>query len=132
MSRLLVCDASAIAALLLDSGHDGTWVADTVAGAELAAPALLDWEAANTIRRLELAKLISADQAAQAHADLLSLTIERWPYELVSQRVWQLRSNVTIYDASYIAVAETLQVPLLTLDRRLARAPGIKGDIETP
>ena len=124
MSKL-VCDASALVALLLDSGSDGDWAATAVADAELAAPALLDWEAANIIRRQQLAGLVSSDQASQAHADLLDLAIERWPYELLAKRSWQLRTNLSVYDASYVALAELLGTSLITLDGKIGRAPGI-------
>jgi predicted nucleic acid-binding protein len=125
VSEPLVCDASALIALLLDSGPDGSWVAETIADATLVAPALAVWEAANIIRRHELAGIVSSDQAAQAHADLLDLTIEFWPYELLSGRAWSLRQNLSMYDASYVALAELLQTALVTLDRRVAGAPGL-------
>ena len=121
----LVCDSSALVALLLDSGPDGEWAAQTVAGAGLAAPASVDWEAANIIRRHELAGLVSSDQAAQAHADLLDLAIERWPYEPLATRSWQLRANLSLYDASYVALAELLSIAMITLDARIGRAPGV-------
>lgn len=132
MSDLLVCDASALIALLLDSGPDGSWVAETIAGATLVAPGVAVWEAANIIRRHELAGIISSDQAAQAHADLLDLAIEFWPYELLFQRAWSLRRNLSIYDASYVALAELLQTALVTLDRRVAGAPGLACTVLAP
>jgi len=125
VSEPLVCDASALIALLLDFGPDGSWVAETIADATLVAPALATWEAANIIRRQELAGIVSSDQAAQAHVDLLDLAIELWPYELLSRRAWTLRQNLSIYDASYVALAELLQTALVTLDRRVAGAPGL-------
>ena len=130
MTRL-VCDASALVALLLDSGPDGDWAAAAVADAELAAPALVDWEAANIMRRQELAGFVGADQAAQAQADLLDLAIERWPYELLAKRSWQLRANLSVYDASYVALAELLRSPLITLDAKIGRAPGVRCAVLT-
>ena len=132
MSTRLVCDESAIVALLLDAGPGGQWVADAISGAQLAAPSLLPFECSNIIRRHELAGLVSADQAAQAHADLLALPVEHWPYELVGLRVWQLRTNLSSYDASYIAVAELAQAPLVTLDRRIGGAPNLRCAVMTP
>lgn len=132
MSRRVVCDASALTAVLIDGGPDGQWATAAVTGAELVAPSLVDFETANIIRRHELAHLISADQAAQAQADLLDLAIERWPYELLATRAWELRLNLSIYDASYVALAELLEVEFVTLDRRIARAPGPRCTISTP
>lgn len=95
-------------------------------GAELFAPTLLPYECSNIIRRQELSGTVSADQAAQAHADWLDLAVELWPYELLSSRVWQLRDNLSCYDAAYVALAEALTAPLLTLDRRIKAAPGME------
>lgn len=125
MTVRVVCDASAVVALLLDSGPDGQWAAERLRSAELFAPSLLPYECANIIRRHELSGLVSADQAAQGHADLVDLAVNLWPYELLSARVWQLRTNLSSYDASYVALAETIGADLITLDRRILRAPGI-------
>jgi predicted nucleic acid-binding protein len=132
LSSSFVCDASAIAALLLDSGPDGQWVTQTVESSEIAAPALVTFETANVIRRHELAGQITPDQSAQAHADLLDLAIELWPYELLATRAWELRQNLSTYDASYVALAETTGLTLVTLDKRLAKAPGMRCPIATP
>jgi predicted nucleic acid-binding protein len=103
-----------------------------LSGADLAAPSLVAFEVANIIRRHELAGLVSRDQAAQAHADLLDLAIEQWPYDLLAVRAWQLRENLSIYDAGYVALAEFLDADLVTLDRRIGRAPGIRCIVATP
>lgn len=132
MSTRVVCDASALVALLLDGGQDGRWVTDALTGAELAAPSLVEFESANIIRRHELAGLVSSDQGAQAHADLLDLAIEQWPYEILAPRVWQLRENLSCYDASYVALAELTGATLVTLDQRIGRAPGLRCTIATP
>ena len=79
MSFDVVGDSSTVVALLLDAGPDGRWAADILAGARLLAPSLMMFEAGNIIRRHELAGLVSADQAVQAHVDLLALSIEQWP-----------------------------------------------------
>lgn len=132
MSTAFVCDASALVALLLDGGTDGQWTARTLRGATLIAPSLVGFETANIICRHELGGLISADQAAQAHADLLDLSIEQWPYELVADRVWELRQNLSSYDASHVALAELTNTTLVTLDQRIARAPGLRCAVLTP
>ena len=132
MNRRLVCDASALVAVLLDGGPDGRWATEAISGAELLAPALASFEAANIIRRHELAGLVSGDQAAQAHADLLDLAIEHWPYELLAPRAWELRANLSIYDAAYVALAELADATLVTLDRKIGGAPGLRCTVATP
>ena len=127
-----MCDASALVALLLDSGPDGRWAADALSGADIGAPALLGFECANILRRHELAGRVSSDQAAQAHADMLDLAIEHWPYELLAARIWELRGNLSSYDAGYVALAELTAATLVTLDRRIGRAPGLRCTIATP
>jgi predicted nucleic acid-binding protein len=128
----VVCDASAIVALLLDAGPDGRWATDALTGTELAAPTSMKFEAANIIRRNELAGRVSADQAAQAHADMLDLDVEEWPYEVLGPRIWQLRANLSTYDAGYVALAEYTGATLVTLDRRISRAPDLRCTIATP
>ena len=128
----LVVDASAVVAVLLDAGESGTWLARRLESAELYAPALLAFECSNVFRRHELSGLISPDQAAQAHADLTDLPIALYPYEALAQRIWQLRKNLSSYDAAYVALAEALDVPLVTLDRRLAEVPGVRCRVELP
>jgi predicted nucleic acid-binding protein len=127
-----VCDASALAALLLDGGPDGQWVTHTIHPGEIVAPTLVTYETANVIRKHELAGQVSPDQAAQAHADLLDLTIELWPYDILAARAWELRQNLSIYDATYVALAETTGLTLVTLDKRIAKAPGTRCQIATP
>jgi len=132
VSRRVVCDASAIVALLLDSGPDGRWATSELSDADLLAPSLIRFEATNIMRRHELASLVSADQAAQAHVDLLDLTIEQWPYELLAKRAWELRHNLSIYDGSYVALAELTSTALVTLDKRIAGASGLRCTVTTP
>ncbi|HTM85857.1 MAG TPA: type II toxin-antitoxin system VapC family toxin [Mycobacterium sp.] len=130
MTGRIVCDASAVIAALLDSAEPGRWAAARLAGNDLYAPAVLPYECANVIRRQQRAGTIGLDQAAQAHADLLSLPISYWPYHALAQRIWELRDNLSSYDAGYVALAEAIDAPLVTLDRRLARAPGLGCPIE--
>jgi predicted nucleic acid-binding protein len=96
------------------------------------APALVSYETANVIRWHEMTDQITPDQSAQAHADLLDLAIELWPYDLLATRAWELRPNLSIYDATYVALAELTDLTLVTLDKRLAKAPGTRCRIATP
>jgi predicted nucleic acid-binding protein len=132
VSAGFVCDASAVAAVLLDAGADGEWATRTIGAGPIAAPTIVTYETANVVRRHELAGKISSDQAAQAHSDLLDLAIELWPYDLLATRSWELRRNLSIYDATYVALAETTELTLVTLDARLAKAPGVRCQIATP
>jgi predicted nucleic acid-binding protein len=132
VSARIVCDASALVALLLDGGSDGQWVTETIVGSDLVAPSLVEFESANIIRRHELAGIVSADQAAQAHADLLDLAIEPWPYELLAARAWELRHNLSSYDASYVALAELIGAMLVTLDGHISGAPGLRCTVTVP
>ncbi len=119
----IVVDASVVVAALVDAGPDGRWAEEILAANDLVAPHLMPVEVANILRRAELSAEISSEVAALAHADLLRLAVELVGYEPYAPRVWELRSNLTAYDAWYVAVAERLGVPLATLDRRLAASP---------
>ncbi|AXV09226.1 Toxin 1, PIN domain [Euzebya pacifica] len=119
-----VPDASVVVAALVDGGPVGAWAESVLADNQLAAPHLLLVEVANILRRTSLAAQLSQDAADLAHADLLDLRVALFDYETVADRIWQLRHNVTTYDAWYVAVAERLDAPLVTLDRRLSTAAG--------
>ena len=84
------------------------------------------------LRRAVQAGDMSPDAAALAYQDLLDLRIQMYPYAPFSVRVWELRNNVTPYDAWYVALAEFLDVPLATLDGRLAKAPGPRCEFRRP
>lgn len=120
----LVVDASTVVAALVDSGTDGRWAESVLTSDSLAAPHLLTAEASNILRRSALAGAISAEQASLAYSDLLDLRVELFPYAPFATRIWDLRDNVTCYDAWYVALAEALNAPLATLDVRLAKASG--------
>ena len=128
----LVIDSSVVVAALADSGEAGTWADRLLATDDLAAPHLMPAEVANVLRRAALAGEISPDTAALAHADLLSLPVELFAYEPFAVRVWELRENITAYDGWYVALAESLDARLATLDLRLAKAPGPRCHFATP
>ena len=127
-----VVDASVLVAALVDSGHEGQWAETAIAEGSLAAPELALAEATNILRRLELAGQISRLEATAAHRDLLRLDMETYPFAPLAERVWELRSNLTGYDAWYVALAEALDCPLLTLDRKIAGATGPMCEVILP
>jgi predicted nucleic acid-binding protein len=128
----VVVDASVLVAALVDSGPAGAWAEEVIAAGSLHAPELARVEAANILRRLERAKDITTPEANAAYEDLMQLAMESFSFEPFAERIWQLRGNLTSYDAWYVAVAEALDLPLATLDARLSRAAGPTCDFVTP
>ncbi len=120
----VVVDASVLVAALVDSGHKGVWAESAVAEGCLTEPELALAEASNILRRLERAGNISRLEANSAQRDLLRLDIKLFPFAPFGDRAWALRSNLTSYDAWYVALAEVSGCPLVTLDRKLSRATG--------
>lgn len=120
---MIVVDASSIVPYLVEIGDDSEWVADRLRE-EMAfyAPELIDPEALSGLRRLVSQRLISAEAATQAVADLLEARIVRYPHRPFVQRARELCGQLTPYDALYVALAEAIGVTLVTTDRRLARA----------
>ena len=121
----IVVDASTVVSALVDTGPDGQWAEQLLQNSEIVAPSLLQVECTNVLRRLTTSgKIIDLD-ASMAHRDLMHLPITLFPFEPFAERVWTLRNNLSSYDAWYVAVAESLNVPLATLDTRLTNAPGL-------
>ena len=129
---MLVVDAAFVVAALVDGGREGTWADGLLAGEALAAPHLMPVEVANILRRAVASGELTGDAASLAHADLLALRIDLFPYGPFESRVWELRENVTCYDAWYVALAEVVDAPLATLDVRLSRAPGPRCRFQVP
>lgn len=127
---MLVVDASVIATALGDDARDGDRARARIRGEGLAAPELMDLEVASVLRRQLRAGAIDLRRAELALADLAALRVQRVPHEPLLRRCWELRDNLTIYDAAYVALAEALDADLLTADRRLARATGPRCQIE--
>jgi predicted nucleic acid-binding protein len=123
---VIVVDASVLAAALADAGSDGERARDSLVGKVLFAPELIDLEVASVLRRATRTGQLSQRRAHQALADLGELRLTRAPHGPLLGRAWELRVRLTPYDAVYIALAEALDVSLVTADRRLARAPGIR------
>lgn len=128
---VIVVDASIIAVALADDGPDGETARARLRGEDLTAPELLDLEVASVLRKQHANGALDNRRAALALDDLRAMPIQRAPHRHLLRRCWELRDNLTVYDAAYVALAELLQTLLLTADRRLARAPGPRCDIET-
>ena len=127
-----VIDASALVAALIGSDPDHAWADGALVGQPVAAPEIVLPEAGNILRRLELVGRSDAHDIHDAFASLMRLEVELFSFMPFADRVWELRHNLTCYDAWYVALAEMLDCPLVTLDRRLSRAPGPTCEFVTP
>ena len=127
---MLVVDASVLAPAIADQGADGDRCRDAIRGQVLAAPDLLRVEVLSVLRRHAARGSITALQARNAVADLLALPLSVYPTAALLSRCWQLRGNVTAYDATYIALAEALGCVVITCDAKLANAPGPRCQID--
>jgi len=127
---VLVVDASVLAPALADDGPDGDAARARLRGQSLVAPELIDLETTSVIRGQSRAGHLDARRAALALGDLIELPLRRAPHRPLLARCWELRENLTVYDSAYVALAELLDVVLLTADARLAKAPGPRCAIE--
>jgi predicted nucleic acid-binding protein len=127
-----VIDASVVIAALAGTDSTGEWAESLLLEGPLHAPHLHPVEVASMLRSAVSAGDLSGDAAALAYADLLDLRIQMYPYVPFAVRVWELRANVTPYDAWYVALAEFLELPLATLDGKLAKAPGPRCNFRRP
>jgi predicted nucleic acid-binding protein len=124
--RVVCVDASVIVQALRFGGPSGELVAHN----ELVAPHLIDLEVTNALRRRALARELSSDEAGILLEVYTGMQIERYAHVVLLPRIWELRHNVKPYDASYIALAETLELPFVTLDNALAHVPGSRAVVE--
>lgn len=127
---MLVIDASVLATALGDDGSDGDAARARLRDQQLAAPELIDLEILSVLRRQLSAGQLDLRRAQLALDDLLDLPIRRAPHAPLLMRCWELRDNLTVYDAAYVALAEALDTMLLTADTRLANAPGVRCPVE--
>ncbi len=125
---MIVVDASLVVDAIFGEGAllARLWTDD------LAAPHLLDAEFGAALRRKSLAGLLKPEEAEAAFHGFAAVEIDRYPHGPLLRRAWQLRSNLSFADALYVALAEQLDVPLLTLDSRIAGSPGVKATVEVP
>ena len=127
---MLVVDASVLVVALADDGADGDRARVRLRGERLILPELADLEVVSVLRRQASAGALDDRRARLALQDLAALPARRAPHGPLLARCWELRSNLTIYDAAYVALAELMQATLLTGDVRLAKAPGPVCPIE--
>lgn len=127
-----VVDASVLIAGLVAASRDGPWARSVIARYRLAAPEHVLVETCSVLRRMEQAGTISGLEATSAFRALLGFDLRLFPFAPLAKRIWALRANLTSYDAWYVALAEQLSCPLLTLDRRVGRATGPSCEIITP
>lgn len=128
---MIVLDASVVLELVLRTVRGRQLLPRILDPAEsLVAPHLIDVEVIQVLRRYVLANQMGSDRAAAALEDFLDLPIQRYPHAPFSRRIWEMRNNITAYDAAYVSLAEALCAPLITLDGRLAEAPGHSAKIE--
>lgn len=128
---MIVVDASVLANALADDEESGRRARARLAGdPDLHAPELVDLEVLSVLRRRLLHGDLGEERAATALLDLGDLALERYPHRALTGRAWQLRTNMTPYDASYVALAEALGCALVTADGPLARAPGSRCPVE--
>jgi predicted nucleic acid-binding protein len=128
---VIVSDASALTAMFLRlRGADAIEARLRGSGLTLHAPHLLDAEVAHVIRRYAANGQIGQERGRELLADLADLPLQRHAHDWLLPRVWELRHNLTAYDAIYVALAEALDAPLVTRDRRLAVTPGHQARIE--
>lgn len=121
---MIVVDASVLANAVGDDGRDGSTARAALAGHDLSVPDLVDVEVVSVLRRRWLGKTMTAKRFAAAVDDLSSMPADRYPVLPFTPRAYELRSNVSPYDATYVALAEQLGCVLITADTRLARAHG--------
>ncbi len=127
---MIVADASIIVDSLVEDGPAGDRKRARIQGERGHAPELLDVEVIHALRRLQRRGELDDRRAEQALYDLATLPFVRTPHRYLTARAWELRHNLTSYDAVYVALAEALDAPLLTTDAALARAPGLACEVE--
>ena len=127
---MIVVDTSAVIGVLAGQ-PEVPGLADRIRmDADLHAPHLIDVEFQHALRWLVAAGAMTSDRAADTRSDFADLSIIRYPHLPLADRMWELRHNVTAYDAAFLVLAEVLAAPLITCDARLARAPGHTASVE--
>ncbi len=126
-----VADAAVLATAITDEGREGERARAALRPYRLAAPDYYLVEVLSVVRGLVLGGRLVAADADAVLSDFAELWIDRYDTAALARRIWELRDNLSTYDAGYVALAEVLGCPPLTVDRRIARAPGIRCVVET-
>jgi predicted nucleic acid-binding protein len=126
---MLVVDTSAVLAALASRPPDPALIKRLADDGDLHAPHLIDIEILNALRGLVRGGQLSEDRAHDVRTDVEDLAITRYGHQPLADRIWALRDNLTAYDAAFVALAEALEVPLITCDARLAKAPGVTAEL---
>lgn len=127
---MIVIDASAMLEFLLSapaSAAIGNLI--SAAGEALHAPCLMNVEVVQTLRRFGMAKSLGPALSRRAFEEYLDMRVERHPHDVLLPRIWELRHNLTAYDAAYVALAEALDAPLVTCDRAMSLAKGHRANV---
>lgn len=127
----MIVDASALVGLLLNLSTAAA-IRGALRGARLHAPSVVDGEVLSGIRSAWLRREMDDGRAATALDRFTTMPVERWPDRALVHDAWTLRHNVSASDALYVALARRLECPLVTLDRRLAAAPGLGVTVIVP
>lgn len=129
---MIVIDASALVDFLLDVRPEADKVRERilVPGERLHAPHVIDLEVLSAIRRRVARNVVSPERERLARTALRDLRAVRHPHTVLLERIWELRANLTVFDATYVALAEALDAPLLTSDAKLANVPGAYARVE--
>jgi predicted nucleic acid-binding protein len=127
---MIVVDSSVLAPALADDGADGDRVRERLRGEQLVAPDLVDLEVLSTLRRAARSGRLDERRSGQALDDLAALPLRRVSHRALLPRVWELRDNLTAYDAAYVALAEALDALLLTADGAMEKASGVRCELE--
>lgn len=127
---MIVVDGSTVLEAVVADHPDPELVHRVASDGDLHAPHLVDLEVLHVLRRLVRRGEVSLDRANDARLDVEALRLTRYPHAPITDRIWELCNNLSAYDASYVALAEVLGIPLVTTDRALAHAPGVTATVE--
>jgi predicted nucleic acid-binding protein len=127
---VLVVDTSAVLTALVVREPAPGLIERLSEDGDLHAPHLIDVEMLHALRRMNARGELTDERAADARSDFRELALVRYPHRELSDRIWELRHNLTAYDAAFVALAESLEAPLVTCDARTARVPGVTAEVE--